>query len=177
VLGVLLVALVVGPLPSVAQSDEVYLRYAGTELNLREEPSQDAPVVALIPQGTAVEVVAEDEQNGYVPVVYDGITGWAIAIGFVATLAEVDTYVFPEEVPVASVGSSAETRVTLAPLVLRSGPDSAAEAILTMPEGVLLTVTGEGTENGFVTVAYEGVVGWAFAEFLGEDIAPPTEEG
>ena len=46
-----------------------------------------------------------------------------------------------------------------APVVLRSGPDSAAEPILTMPEGALLTLRREGAENGYVTVAYDGVTG------------------
>ena len=38
----------------------------------------------LSQQGAAVEPTAVEEQNGYVPVVSDGLAGWAIALGLVA---------------------------------------------------------------------------------------------
>jgi hypothetical protein len=37
-----------------------------------------------------------------------------------------------------------------------------------MPEGAVVTLTWEGAENGYVTVAMDGVTGWAYAEYLGE---------
>jgi uncharacterized protein YraI len=158
------------PTHSLAQSCQDCLRYAGTELNLRQDPSLDAPVLRLIPRGAQVELTAGEEQNGYVPVVYDSVPGWAVALGLVATPEDVDSFVFPEESAAAApaVGSSAETRVTLAPLLLRAGPSEEDEPILTMPEGAVLTVTGEDAANGYVTVAYDGVLGWAFADLLGE---------
>jgi hypothetical protein len=42
-----------------------------------------------------------------------------------------------------------------------------------MPEGAAVTLTREGSENGYVTVDYGGAQGWAYADLLGE----PEAEG
>ena len=42
-----------------------------------------------------------------------------------------------------------------------------AEPILNIPLGEVVTLTWEGAENGFVTVDYGGVRGWAYADLLG----------
>jgi hypothetical protein len=60
--------------------------------------------------------------------------------------------------------------VTLAPLMLRSAPAMEAEPILVMPHGGVVTLTREGAENGYVTVDYGGVRGWAYADLLGETV-------
>jgi hypothetical protein len=39
-----------------------------------------------------------------------------------------------------------------------------------MPLGEVVMLTWEGAENGFVTVDYGGVRGWAYADLLGEPI-------
>jgi uncharacterized protein YraI len=180
VLGAMLFALVVGPGQSVAQTSCVNcVRYAGTELNLRREPSLEGEVLRFIPRGAAVQRTAEKDQNGYAPVIYEGVTGWAVSLGFVDTLEEVAEFVVPgtgasspsQPAPATTTTSpvvSADTRVTLGPLVLRSGPASDAEPILTMPEGALVTLTREGLAEGYVTVSYDGATGWAFADLLAE---------
>ena len=55
----------------------------------------------------------------------------------------------------------------LAPLMLRSAPAMEAEPILVIPLGGMVTLTREGAENGYVTVDYGGVRGWAYADLLG----------
>lgn len=147
--------------------------YAVTELNLRQDPSLEADVLRFIPAGTAVERAEGDEVNGYAPVVYDSVPGWAIALGLVASPEEVDAVggglspEAPVEAPVASNG--ADARFTLTSLVLRSAPDAESEPILVMPEGATVTLTREGSENGYVTVDYDGTPGWAYADLLGGD--------
>jgi hypothetical protein len=42
-----------------------------------------------------------------------------------------------------------------------------AEPILVIPHGGVVTLTREGAENGYVTVDYGGVRGWAYADLLG----------
>ena len=46
------------------------------ELNLRETPSQDAPVTAVMPRGEQVEPTGE-HRDGFVEVRWQGATGWA----------------------------------------------------------------------------------------------------
>lgn len=175
--GALLMALAGNPGHGFAQTSCVNCtRYAGTELNLRQEPSLDAPVLRFIPRGAAVQRTSEKDQNGYAPVIYDGVTGWAVSLGFVDTPEEVAEFVVPgtgaaTTPPSTSTSAPApaanpDTRVTLSPLVLRSGPASDAEPILTMPEGAEVTLTREGAAEGYVTVSYDGTTGWAYADLL-----------
>ena len=35
-----------------------------------------------------------------------------------------------------------------------------------MPEGARLTLTRQGAENGYVTVDYDGVTGWVYADLI-----------
>ena len=37
-----------------------------------------------------------------------------------------------------------------------------------MPEGSVVYLTQEGYENGYITVDYDGLQGWAYADFLAE---------
>jgi hypothetical protein len=46
-----------------------------------------------------------------------------------------------------------------------------AEPILVIPLGGVVTLTWEGAENGYVTVDYGGVRGWAYADLLGETVS------
>src|SRR5215216_171137 len=62
--------------------------YAITELNLRQEPSLDAPVLRFIPALAPVHRGTGAVTNGYAPVTYDGVSGWAVALGLVATREE-----------------------------------------------------------------------------------------
>jgi uncharacterized protein YraI len=55
--------------------------------------------------------------------------------------------------------------------MLRSGPSNEDEPILVMPQGATMTLTRDGAENGYVTVDFDGTVGWAFADL----IARPSE--
>lgn len=50
---------------------------ATENLNLREGPSTSDAVLAIIPQGTAVDLLSSSATNGYLNVTYNGITGWA----------------------------------------------------------------------------------------------------
>jgi uncharacterized protein YgiM (DUF1202 family) len=182
VLGAMLVALVAVPANGGAQSCTNCILYAGTELNLRQQPSLDSVVLRFIPRGAAVQRTGGEEVNGYAPVIYDRVPGWAVALGFVETPEEVAEFVVPgtptttptapsaapTAVPSTVPAASNDLRVTLSPLLLRSGPSVDAEPILTMPQGAQVTLTREGAENGYVTVDYGGALGWAYADLLGE---------
>jgi uncharacterized protein YgiM (DUF1202 family) len=154
--------------------------YARTELNLRQGPSLDAAVLRFIPAGAPVHRTTAAESNGYAPVTYDGVSGWAVALGLVATPEEIDPVAAPATTapapapattapaPAAPVTTS-ETRVALSPLLLRSGPTVDDEPILVIPEGARLTLTREGAENGYVTADYDGATGWVYADLIARE--------
>jgi uncharacterized protein YgiM (DUF1202 family) len=143
--------------------------YAITELNLRQQPSLDAAVLRFIPMGAPVHRTSGAVTNGYAPVTYDGVSGWAVALGLVATPEEAATATVPTTTapaPAPAPVASGELRVTLSPLMLRSGPAVDAEPVLVIPEGALLTLTREGAESGYVTVDYDGATGWVYADLI-----------
>jgi uncharacterized protein YraI len=165
-----LVAALAAPLSGAAQTCTNCVLYAYTELNLRQEPSIDAPVLRFVPAGHAVQRTAEAERNGYAPVVYDGVPGWAIALGLVASPDDVAGVGGPTAAPEEPVAAPAgDVRFTLSPLLLRAEPSAEGEPILTMPEGATVTLTREGAQNGYVTVDFDGTRGWAYADLLGGD--------
>jgi uncharacterized protein YgiM (DUF1202 family) len=151
--------------------------YAITELNLRQEPSLDAAVLRFIPAQAPVHRGTAAVTNGYAPVTYEGVSGWAVALGLVATREEAAAATVPTTTtpttstpaPAAAPAASSEIRVTLSPLMLRSGPGVDAEPILVIPEGGRLTLTREGAADGYVTVDYDGSTGWVYADLIARE--------
>ena len=175
-----LLALFLAPALTVAQTATEPVAYAVTELNLRKGPSIDDAVLAFVPLGAEVRRAAGQVTNDYAPVTYNGITGWVVALGLVASPDLVDPVEpvaapepAPDPVPEPSSPplSTSNDRVTLEPLMLRAGPSADAEVLIGMPQGSIVTLTREGAENGYVTVDYGGLEGWAYADLLGEDLA------
>ena len=186
---VALLLLMLTPMISAAQTTTEPVAYAVTELNLRKGPSIDDAVLAFVPLGAEVRRASGQVTNEYAPVTYNGLTGWVVALGLVASPDLVDAV---EAAPVAAAPvaaattpepateasspspspaiSSSNDRVTLEPLMLRAGPTADAEVLAGMPEGSIVTLTREGAENGYVTVDYGGLRGWAYADLLGEDL-------
>ena len=166
---VMLLLVALNPAAGSAQTCTNCTLYAITELNLRQEPSLTAAVLRFIPAGAPVHRGSGAVTNGYAPVTYDGVSGWAVALGLVATPEEVTATVAPTtraSAPAPAPAATSEIRVTLAPLMLRSGPTVDAEPVLVIPEGALLTLTREGAENGYVTADYDGVTGWVYADLI-----------
>jgi uncharacterized protein YraI len=143
--------------------------YAVTDLNMRKGPGGTDALFTVVPRGGQVTRTADPVTNDYARVTYNGITGWVVALGLVGSPAQIDPAP-PVETPVDTPLElySPDTRVTLTPLLLRSGPELSAEPITGMPEGSLVTLTREGWENGYVTVDYGGAQGWAYADLLAE---------
>jgi uncharacterized protein YgiM (DUF1202 family) len=162
------------PTLTIAQTTTQPVVYAVTELNLRKGPSIDDAVLAFVPLGAEVQRATGQVTNDYAPVTYNGMTGWVVALGLVASPDLVDPVTADPVEPVVAAEptfSSSNDRVTLEPLMLRAGPTEDAEVLAGMPAGSIVTLTSEGAENGYVTVDYGGLVGWAYADLLGEDLA------
>src|SRR5215217_2563023 len=151
---VMLLLVALNPAAGSAQTCTNCTLYARTELNLRQGPSLDAAVLRFIPAAAPVQRTTGAESNGYAPVTYDGVSGWAVALGLVATPEEIDAVAAPSAPAPATTTTStttststSETRFTLAPLMLRSGPAVDDEPVLVIPEGARLTLTQQGAEN------------------------------
>jgi uncharacterized protein YgiM (DUF1202 family) len=154
--------------------------YAITELNLRQQPSLDGAVLRFIPAQAPVQRGSGAVTNGYAPVTYDGVSGWAVALGLVATPEEAATATVPTTTaptttapattaPATTPVATSEVRVTLSPLILRSSPGVDAEPVLVIPEGARLTLTREGAADGYVTVDYDGETGWVYADLIARE--------
>ena len=165
-------ALVLAPALGAAQTTDPTV-YASTALNMRKGPGSSDAVLSVVPLGAEVLRGSGAATNGYAPVTFNGISGWVVELGLVGSVTEVTAATGPDPAPETTAPAlfSADVRYALRPLMLRSGPDAAAEAVTGMPEGAIVTLTREGAENGYVTVDYDGLQGWAYAELLGEDEA------
>ncbi len=172
-LAVAVCALTLAPDLSAAQSTNDPVVYASSALNLRKGPHSTDAVLSIVPLGAEMLRGAGAVTNDYAPVTYNGVTGWVVALGLVGTVQEVTAASGPDPAPEAPAASlySSDTRYALTPLMLRTGPDVGAEPLTGMPAGSVVTLTREGAENGYVTVDYDGVQGWAYADLLGEDEA------
>jgi uncharacterized protein YgiM (DUF1202 family) len=145
--------------------------YARTELNLREQPDVNAKVLRFVPAGAGVHRDAGKDVDSYAPVTYQGTSGWVVALGLVTSPDQIDASE-PATTPTTTPApANDDVRVTLEPLMLRSGPSIDDDPILVMPQGATMTLTREGAANGYVTVDFDGTVGWVFADL----IARPSE--
>jgi uncharacterized protein YraI len=162
-------------------------RIALVDLNLRAGASAEDEILLVIPAGASMILTGEGLENGFVTATFDGVAGW-VATEFIARPDEVDAATAAElgEATLAEEATTEEasveeettatdggdlagqTRVTLDDLNLRAGASADDEVLLLIPAGATVTLTGEGAENGYVTVEYEGTTGWVAAEFLGE---------
>ncbi len=133
------------------------------DLNLRAGPSTNDEVLAVMPAGSMVTVDG-GAADGFYPVTYSGISGWAhgdyLDIGGAGT-----------EAPSAT-GSATVT----SDLNLRAGPSTSDGVLAVMPEGAVVSLTGD-SENGFLSVSYNGTEGWAFADYLSKDSSPAVSSG
>jgi uncharacterized protein YraI len=175
---------------SSASSSPADERIALVDLNLRAGPSTADEILLVIPAGGSMSLTGEGAENGFVTVLFDGTSGWVAAefiarpdelAGSAPSEASVDEESSATDETSAAGESSAngessayvsqlagQTRVTLTDLNLRAGPSTADEVLLVIPAGATVTLTGDGLANDFATVDYEGTIGWAAVEFLGE---------
>ena len=125
-------------------------------LNLRAAPNTTSAILAVMPAGATLAITGTAQQ-GFLPVNYDGVAGWAYT-AFLSTGGAVDT-------PAAPAPSGGGTATVNDDLNLRSGASLAAAVLTVMPTGADVTLLG-GSENGFVAVRYGGIEGWAWAGYL-----------
>lgn len=146
----------------------------GLNLNLRNAPSSTATVIGKLPSGATVDVMGA-AQSGFLPVRYQGTSGWAssawLRVGSAPTPTATPvtptptaTPVTPTATPGTPSGSATVTTGGLA-LNLRSGPGTQYPSLGGIPNGAVVQVTGTA-QNSFLPVRYNGVAGWAYTAWL-----------
>ena len=126
-------------------------------LNMRSGPGTSNSVLLVLPDAAEVGILGSS-QNGFYPVRYNGVDGWATA----------------DYLDFGGSASPSDAGLTLyadGTLNLRSGPGTGFGVLLVIPGGGAVETTGS-SENGFWPVVYSGTAGYASADFLLE--SPPA---
>lgn len=144
VLAALLAVTAAGPTPAAALSCGPCPATTTADLNLRAGPSLSATILRVIPVGAEIAYAPGEEQGGFVPVVYDGTEGWSHR-----------DYVEP--IPI-------NARTTTDWLNLRAAPSLDAEILAVMPPGTVVFINGAA--EGFASVTYGQLSGWAHTDYL-----------
>ncbi len=126
----------------------------GDNVNLRDQPSASAVVLASLAEGTLVEVV-----DG--PFTDDG-SAW-----YLITAGDQTGYMLADylRAPLEEAVSAAAVMTTTARVNLRSGPGTGNDVLLVIPNGATVNSTGPA-QSGFTPVTYAGVAGWAASQYL-----------
>ena len=167
-------------------------------LNMRSGPATTYPVVAVIPGGTTVTITGTGTPDNWLPIQYQGQTGWAdgtylalsqpaaggASAGPPAVAAAAPAPAAAPVVAAAAPASAAAATPAAAPaaassatvtpsdgLNLRSGPGSSSTVVSVLPGGATVKITG--TANGtWVPVSYNGSSGWVDSSFLATGASP-----
>jgi uncharacterized protein YraI len=134
-------------------------------LNLRSGASLSHSVITVMPDGAAVSLTGE-YANGFLGVVYNGTSGFAHS-DYLSTSGSAPE---PSTPPVSGDVTGSAT-VNVDALNIRSGPSTSNGVLGVMQYGASVSLTGESS-NGFVSIIYNGIQGWTFAEYLTTGGAP-----
>ncbi|MEZ4530773.1 MAG: SH3 domain-containing protein [Thermomicrobiales bacterium] len=137
-------------------------------LNLRSGPGTNYSILTVMPDGATVSITGS-LVNGFYPVRYNGINGYASA-----TYLALSSQPTPTSVPNTPTQQPTEPAWTTANVNLRSGPGMNYSVIQVVPSGSAVTVTGSATNN-YYPVTYSGVAGYISADYLTFD--EPTTPG
>ena len=146
-----------GPQPSPVVAQQSTTATTTDSLNLRASSSLSSRVLLVMPRGVSV-VVRGAASSGYLPVTYRGTQGWAHA-DFLAVAKP--------------AGIQGQSGTVTEALNLRIGPSSGHRAILVLPAGAKLTVTGTSS-NGYLAVTYGGYSGYAHRDWIRTSSPPPV---
>lgn len=130
-------------------------------LNLRSGPGVANSVLQVIPAGASVSITGTG-QSGFLPVSYDGTSGWASA-GFLAQGSG----------PAPSSPGATGTGTTTSPLNFRNGPGTGYGVISVIPQGTSVTLTGQNS-GGFLSISFNGMEGWVAADYIATGSPAPA---
>lgn len=140
------------------------------ELNLRSGPGLGYAVVSVMPAGSAVRVTG-DPSEGWFPVRYNAIDGWAYA-----EYIDLDGQAQGAAATTGSTDIRGAATVVTSLLNLRGGPGTTYSVVAQLPYGTTVEITGDpraGDGHTWIEVSARGYgQGWVAAEFLSAGEAP-----
>lgn len=129
----------------------------GEGLNLRDRPSMDSQIIAIVPDGTTIQEITS-EIDGWVKTVYEGKTGYL----WYEYLQETE-----EQAPPVEPVTEPKYRVRSYGLNLRERPTRNSRSLAILPRGtVVQEITSE--IDGWVKTVYGGKTGYLWYAFLEE---------
>ena len=146
-----------------------YVVNCNQSITLRTSPSTSASEICQIPLGAAVSFV-ETAKNGFYKVIYNGMTGYALASYLSDYYSDYyydyycyDDYYYDdycyEDYTTCYVINCNES------ITLRTSPSTSASEICQIPLGAAVTFCSD-VGNGFYEVCYNGYYGYALASYL-----------
>jgi len=127
------------------------------DVNLRTGPGRDYPVAQTVDEGTSFDVLG-DAENGYVPVLYQGMETWVAA--------EWIDLVDPSGSLTAAQPASEPAPVTVTQTVnLHEAPSREGNVLTMVPKDSAIELTGE-TADGYLGASFEGFTGWVDAAYV-----------
>ena len=144
-------AATVEPIPAPASDNTYTVVNVKTAVNLREEPSTSAAILAEVPKGSAVQATGE-RVDDFMRVEYDGKTGYIHA--------QYLTKGTPTDIWMAVVNCN--TSVSLRETASKSAKKLADVALGERVKNL------DHEENGFMEVEYNGMRGFILKEYLEE---------
>jgi uncharacterized protein YraI len=125
-------------------------------VNLRSAPSLSSTVIRVVPSGTRIAITGSAESRFH-PVSVSGTNGW-ISVDYVVLDGATE--------------EPSATATTSDRLNLRSAPNVTSSVLTVIPTGVTVNIVGQAT-NGFQSVKYGSLTGWAFDSYLTMTSIPP----
>jgi uncharacterized protein YgiM (DUF1202 family) len=145
---------------------------ANDVLNLRDGPSTAGDVLRVLPPGAPVTITGE-AADGFVPVMYNGTTGWVDGQYLDTGVASAAQQV---EAPASASEPGAGPATTTDSVNLRSGPSAGASVDVVLPTGAAVETTGP-PQAGFYPVSAGDQTGWVSGDYLrfGDGATPVTD--
>lgn len=160
--GILILAIIITPMaqaistPQTVTAQQASSATTTDDLNLRNQASLSGGVLLVIPRGASV-VVRGSAQSGFLPVTYQNTQGWAHSDYLAVSRPS---------------GSPSQTGTVTEALNFRSGPSTGHRAIMVLPAGATVTISGTSS-GGFLAITYGGYTGYAHSDWIRTSSTPP----
>lgn len=141
-------------------------------LNLRQQPSQTAVILTLIPQYSQIDVL-EYGQN-WSKVIWRDLTGYVMSSYLTIKSSDGESGV-PESNPAVSTTQTAYVRTTSGTLNLRAEPSSLSQVLFGIPQNTEVKVLSYG--DAWSYVSYADITGYVMTQYLSfETVSEPQPD-
>lgn len=143
------------PQPSVVETDG--------NVNLRAEPSVSSQLLAEVPDGQIMSIIAMNQERTWYHVrLPNGETGWMRADLVVGDVGEISMTYDATPLPPERYGDASHVAMVIAPTGanLRVDPDVQFDVLETLPEGTIVEILARSPYSAYVKVDTGAEIGW-----------------